>query len=182
MRLLKWLGGGAGLRAGILLALVPTAFVAGLAYFRRSRSVPPVIVVCCVDARYSIYPRLAAALPAGYRWQWPGCAKEFVDRTEQRERFFEQLHGLRARLAKKGVWIKTMILVDHQDCAWYDDADSAENHRSYLHQAAKFIREDSRTKDLSVGLYLHDLENNRLALVESEEELEANVFQALPVS
>lgn len=178
MRLLK----GFSLRVALLVASVPMAFIMGMSYLRRSRNVPPVIVICCVDARYSIYPRLAATLPAGYRWQWPGCAKEFVDRAEQRERFFEQLQGLRARLARKGIRIETMVLVDHKDCAWYDDADSAENHRVYLRQAAKFIREDPRTADLSVGLRLHDLENNRLALVELDEEVEANVSQILQAS
>lgn len=171
MRLLQWLGGRAGLRIGILLALVPTAFVSGVAYFRRPRNVPPVIVICCVDARYSIYPRLSAKLPKGYRWQWPGCAKEFVDKARQREQFFEQLQDLRARLARKGVRIETMALVDHKDCAWYDEADSAENHRTYLRQAARLLREDSRTRDLSVTLYLHDLESNELALVELDDDM-----------
>lgn len=156
---------------GLLLALVPTAFIAGVSYFRRPRSVPPVIVVCCVDARYSIYPRLSAKLPVGYRWQWPGCAKEFVDKVAQREQFFDQLQGLRTRLAVMGQQLEKIVFVDHGDCAWYGEADSVENHKANLRQAAKLIGWDPRANGLSIELCLHDLESNTLALVELDEDV-----------
>lgn len=157
MRVLKRLISSAGLRAGILMALVPTVLLGLLGYTRRSRSVPPVIVVCCVDARCS------KDLPAGYCWRWPGCAKGLVENAARRELFFGDVHNLR----REGLRFEKIILVDHHDCRGYGKEDSPEKHCDCLRRAKQLIEGDVRVADLPVELYLHDLEAHTLEMIES---------------
>lgn len=162
MRLLRWLAARCRRRSWIMLALVPLALVWNVSYWRRSRSVPPVIVVCCVDKRYAD-SRLAAQIPAGYCWRWPGCAKGLVDDPERRELFFRDVE----RLQQSGLRFEKIVLVDHCDCKGYGEEDSREKHCECLRWAAALIKADARVANLPVELWLHDLEQNRLEPVES---------------
>lgn len=158
MTVLHWLARGTGRRISVVMALLLGLLVpGGMAYFRRSRSVPPVIVVCCVDERCS------RDLPAGYCWRWPGCAKGLVEDADRRELFFKDVHYLR----REGLRFEKIILVDHHDCRGYGKDDSPENHCDCLRRAKQLIQEDVRVADLPVELYLFDPEARTFEVIES---------------
>lgn len=121
------------------------------------------IVINCVDPRYE-QPEFVEKLPHGYHFTGAGASLCVLDDEHFRASLDRQVTLLR----KAGAHIETVYIVDHSTCKAYGTHDLNSTHEQKLRAAAQVLRADEHFKDCNFILRLHDMEKNKLIVVEEE--------------